>query len=73
MRLIIIATDLADKEREIEGKDMSGGERLFVVKKGHKKGCWLAKKDLERVKYSERAVEGGSIETILSIRYIKRG
>ena len=61
MRLIIIATDLADKESE--GKDISEGrERLFVSNRATKKAVgWKGKK--RRL----------SFEHTLSIRYIKPG
>ena len=41
MRLIIIATDLADKESE--GKDISEGKEGEAVcfQQGHKKGLWM--------------------------------
>ena len=41
MRLIIIATDLADKESE--GKDISEGREGEAVcfQQGHKKGRWM--------------------------------
>ena len=65
MRLIIITTDLADKERERGQRYIWA--RLFVVKEGHKKGYWLAKKTRTHTKRSNIA----SIEDILSIRYIK--